>query len=207
MNRVDKNPCKCGAQKSYRSATCWNCRKKPVLSQCTLCNKKYYHKKSVNKKFCSLNCKHKWSSVNHNQKTDRGIRECKFCNRKQEVRRSLLNRKFCSRRCFYSFNKGENNSFWKGGATQGRDKELSGQKWKLCIKIVWKRDNATCQKCMEPFKHKPDQKFHVHHIKPFRYKIFRFNVNNLILLCKKCHRWVHSRYNTNGELIKDDGIY
>lgn len=41
---------------------------------------------------------------------------CAFCGRERRMKRSeAAFRKFCSKRCFWSFNKGENNPGWQGG--------------------------------------------------------------------------------------------
>ena len=44
-------------------------------------------------------------------------------------------------------------------------------------------------------------KLHVHHVIGFANKEIRADANNLVLLCVKCHRFVHSKKNINGEFI------
>lgn len=93
---------------------------------------------------------------------------------------------------------------WNGGATPERQAFYATQEWVEAVKKVWARDNATCQKCG---KHHNEAKnrgtFHIHHIISFTHKKYRADVNNLVLLCKECHRWVHSKENTSKELIKE----
>ena len=90
---------------------------------------------------------------------------------------------------------GENNTNWKGGVTQQRQEFYTSQEWKSACAEVYKRDNATCQKCGAK------EKLHVHHVIGFANKEIRADANNLVLLCVKCHRFVHSKKNINGEFI------
>jgi len=94
----------------------------------------------------------------------------------------------------------ESNPNWKGGVTPERQSIYVSKKWKDAVKEVWKRDNAQCQKCK--IKKDKSNAFHVHHIKDFTYVEDRCNPKNLILLCEKCHHWIHSRRNKNGEYIQ-----
>lgn len=93
---------------------------------------------------------------------------------------------------------------WKGGITPERQAFYATQEWVEAVKAVWARDNATCQRCG---KHHNEAKnrgtFHIHHIISFMHREYRADVDNLVLLCKQCHRWVHSKENTLKELIKE----
>ena len=54
---------------------------------------------------------------------------------------------------------------------------------------VFRRDNYTCQNCGVI-----GGELNAHHIKPFsRFPAFRFDVDNGITLCKKCHKLAHKR--------------
>lgn len=93
---------------------------------------------------------------------------------------------------------------WKGGITPERQSFYATPEWADAVKAVWKRDNATCQKCG---KHHNEAKnrgtFHIHHIVSFMVKELRSEPSNLVLLCKECHMWVHSKKNTKKEFIKE----
>ena len=94
---------------------------------------------------------------------------------------------------------GEKSPNWKGGATPERQAVYSSIEWARVSLSIWKRDRGLCKRCGEQGKH-------IHHIISFAIKEYRTDPNNLVLLCVKCHRWVHSKKNINGEFIKEGGI-
>lgn len=54
---------------------------------------------------------------------------------------------------------------------------------------VFKRDRYTCQKC-----HKKGVKLNAHHIKEYaKYPFLRYDVDNGITLCEKCHKQIHRK--------------
>ena len=76
---------------------------------------------------------------------------------------------------------------WAGGITAGNKLIREGIQIRLWRESVFARDNWTCQKCKIRGQH-----LHAHHIKPFsRFPEFRFDINNGITLCKKCHQITH----------------
>lgn len=103
--------------------------------------------------------------------------------------------------------KGKNGSLhpsFKGGLTPERQQVYSSNEWINSVKEVWKRDNAFCQKCGK--NHNEEQNrgnFHIHHIVSFMVRELRTEVDNLVLLCKECHKFVHSKNNINKEFIKE----
>lgn len=96
--------------------------------------------------------------------------------------------------------KGEFNPNYKGGITPERQSFYVSREWKSACSHVWKRDNATCQRC--GIKRNTDMPFHVHHIKSFSDAELRADADNLVLLCEACHRWVHSKGNLNNDYIQ-----
>lgn len=105
--------------------------------------------------------------------------------------------------------RGENNPMWgktkesnpnyKGGVTPERQSFYISSEWKRVRRLIWKRDKAVCQRCGQQ---KIDNaSFHIHHIKSFAHQELRCDINNLILLCKPCHQWVHSKRNTNNDYL------
>lgn len=91
---------------------------------------------------------------------------------------------------------------YKGGMSPERQSFYSSIEWSEAVKKVWQRDKAICQKCGK--NHNEEKKrgnFHIHHLVSFQVRELRCEVSNLILLCKECHRWVHSRKNTENKFI------
>ena len=73
----------------------------------------------------------------------------------------------------------ENKSYWNY-------EDRRSSKYKNWKKQVLVRDNYTCQNCGI------EENLVVHHIKKFsENKQLRFDVNNGITLCRKCHKEVH----------------
>ena len=98
--------------------------------------------------------------------------------------------------------KGEENPHWKGGITPKRQAFYSSLEWNMVCQKVWRRDKATCQRC-EKKKTNTDE-FHIHHIISFSVEKLRLDLDNLILLCKDCHHFVHSTENKNKEFLGGD---
>lgn len=95
--------------------------------------------------------------------------------------------------------RGADCSNWKGGITAERQSFYSSIEWKTVCRYVYKRDNAQCQRCGVK-----NENLHVHHIVSFSNKKLRAEKSNLILLCKKCHNFVHSKANIDNEFIRKE---
>jgi len=94
---------------------------------------------------------------------------------------------------------GDLNPNWKGGITPERQELYCSQEWTDVVQLVWKRDHAECQKCNTQKTN--DNEFHIHHLVAFEIVELRRELSNLVLLCKECHNWVHSKKNERGEYI------
>jgi hypothetical protein len=97
--------------------------------------------------------------------------------------------------------RGNLNPNWKGGIASERQAFYVSRKWKDACSFVWKRDNATCQRCHLYRGNDLSIHLHIHHIKSFSEKKLRAKPSNLILLCEACHNYIHSRRNVNGEYL------
>ncbi|NCC70883.1 HNH endonuclease [bacterium] len=83
--------------------------------------------------------------------------------------------------------RGQKSKFWKGGVSKRnhreRNKIMATLEYRNFRRLVLERDNYTCQECGNT------KKLEIHHIKSFqKYPKLRFNINNGITLCNKCHR-------------------
>jgi hypothetical protein len=90
---------------------------------------------------------------------------------------------------------------YKGGITPERQKAHTSEKWKKVANLVWRRDNGKCRRCGINKYETKEKNLHVHHIITFANEEFRYEIENLILLCRPCHLWVHSRKNEKKEYI------
>lgn len=90
---------------------------------------------------------------------------CKYCGNK--IKRYLYKDTYCSNKCYY----------------KDRFKNISPSEWQRTRKIIILIYNNKCAKCGKEGKH-------VHHIKPIS-KYGDHSLNNLILLCPKCHAKEH----------------
>ena len=79
--------------------------------------------------------------------------------------------------------KGAGNYFWKGGINGENDTLRHRREYKEWRTSVYERDDYTCQCCGTR-----GGKLNAHHINQFSdYPELRYNVNNGITLCVKCH--------------------
>jgi len=96
----------------------------------------------------------------------------------------VKNSKFCCEYGYRNQNKGENHPKWKGGISSERDKVRQTNEYKEWRENVFKRDNYICQCCGD----NKGGNLNAHHILNFSdYIELRFDVNNGITLCDKCH--------------------
>jgi len=101
--------------------------------------------------------------------------------------------------------KGDKHPSWKGGCTPLRNAFYSSNEWKAACVKVWDIADAKCELCGLDHRTIDRTKiaFHIHHIASFSiYPDLRADPENLKLLCAPCHRWVHSRKNTENLFIK-----
>ena len=79
--------------------------------------------------------------------------------------------------------KGDNNPNWKGGNSKGYKTGYYSTEYKIWRKTVFERDDYQCKKCNAKGVY-----LTAHHIKSFaHYPELRFEINNGLTLCEKCH--------------------
>jgi hypothetical protein len=99
--------------------------------------------------------------------------------------------------------RGSDSPFWKGGITAERQAFYASAEWKAVCQIVYGRAAAQCERCGSSRRqqHRLGRRLHVHHIIPFDVKSTRALADNLAVLCRPCHLFVHSNANLIGEFI------
>ena len=189
---------------SHKCSSDYSIGRKVILHQNTL---NYINQKKIdgqnnpNKKcFCgnkkdiySKTCKLCWiQSLQKGKK----FKKCHQCDNEFHIR--YQSQKFCSKICFTKNAEknylSSNNPNWKGGLKFTNQIGRNSKKHNDWIKLVFERDNYECQKCGQI-----GHKLNAHHIYPWaKFKDKRFELENGITLCVKCHRQVHSE--------KDDAL-
>jgi hypothetical protein len=170
---------------------------KPIKGKykiCPICKKEFYVCLGSIKlrKYCSREC-HNKSQENH------PILKCKVCGKDYRTYYSHIKWRgsnYCSKKCHNEgsslFQTGENSAYWKGGISFENGRIRKAIEWKTWRKIVFERDNYTCQICGIRSSKKEWAEIHPHHIKSFsEYPDSRFDINNGLTLCKSCHHKLH----------------
>lgn len=93
--------------------------------------------------------------------------------------------------------RGKLSPMWNGGFTPDRQRFYASITWQNVKRRIWKRDLGTCQKCLQKWRF--GLRFHIHHIITFCCRELRRRDFNLVVLCEKCHRFVHSLKNMDSE--------
>lgn len=100
--------------------------------------------------------------------------------------------------------RGKDHPSWKGGNIPLRNAFYASDEWKSACVAAWHNADAKCERCGIDHRTVDRKKhaFHVHHVRSFTtYPEGRADPENLKLLCKPCHLWVHSRKNINDDFI------
>lgn len=94
----------------------------------------------------------------------------------------------------------EMNPRWLGGITPERQAFYASREWREACVEVYARADGYCERCgadSRPVRWTKNA-FHIHHCLTFKVVELRAEPGNLVLLCKPCHLWVHSRENVEG---------
>ena len=178
----------------------------PVEVQCIQCkqSKKVSPYRAGSFKFCSNRCrgdwrKENWTGESHpNWQQAERVKTCKHCRKqfsqkKTEAISTFKSRMFCSKPCAdiggFRYT-GENHPNYRKEARR-KNRGGSHHKW---VNAVVSRDKATCQECGVK-----GVELHAHHVKSYKdHPELRYDINNGLTLCYKCHWDVHSVENENG---------
>lgn len=96
--------------------------------------------------------------------------------------------------------KGDKTHLWKGGITEENDIIRTSMEYKAWRVSIFERDGFKCQM---PGCDNQERYLEAHHIYKFSdYKELRFDINNGITLCKKCHNKTKRREKKFIDLFK-----
>lgn len=151
---------------------------------CEICGKEFAGTKYNANRFCSRECYNQWHNIKNKE------RECPVCHKIFIAKAS--EDKYCSWECYNKdrhMPKGKDHWNWQGGITSENVRLRNSLEYKTWQLDVYKRDHYHCCKCGSK------ENINAHHIYPWKFfPDKRFDVDNGITLCAKCHKFLHSQY-------------
>lgn len=151
--------------------------------KCEICGKEFSGTKYNANRFCSRECYNQWHNIKNKE------RICPVC--KKPFIAKASDDKYCSWECYNQDRhppKGPEHHNWQGGKSLQNDRHDSAQykDWRLA---VYQRDNYKCVKCGSK------ERINAHHIRSWKYyPELRYDVDNGVTLCEKCHIALHQQY-------------
>lgn len=150
---------------------------------CEVCGKVFKGNKYNANKYCSRQCYLKAHSIKNKK------RICPSCGKEFIAKAS--EDKYCSWECYNKdrhMPKGEDHWNWQGGVSKENDHRDSYD-YKEWRKSVYQRDGYRCVNCGSK------EKLNAHHILSWRdFPEKRYDIQNGITLCEKCHIQFHKKY-------------
>ena len=96
---------------------------------------------------------------------------------------------------------GEKNPRYVDGSSPERQRLYAQGEGREFLRRILLRDGYKCVRCDAVNTGK--RSLHVHHKKPWAGNPeLRFDENNVVTLCRKCHSWVHSKANKEKEYLR-----
>ena len=96
---------------------------------------------------------------------------------------------------------GQANPHYIDGSSPERQSAYANAAGRAWRRAVLKRDEYKCVRCGD--NNRKPKNLHVHHLNQWAGNPdLRFDIDNGMTLCRACHEWVHSRENTNRELLR-----
>lgn len=88
-----------------------------------------------------------------------------------------------------------------GGSTPERQRVYASAEWAAVVRDVLARDGYRCVRCGSGNTrktHRGRSLLHAHHVKGWAaHPDLRLDPGNIVTMCATCHRWTHSRKNTD----------
>lgn len=95
---------------------------------------------------------------------------------------------------------GDKNPRYVDGSSPERQRLYAQGVGRAFVRSVLARDGYNCARCGSG--HLGPKGLHVHHIKPWAGNpALRFDMSNVVTLCRECHGWVHSKKNVGREWL------
>jgi hypothetical protein len=172
----------------------WYDRPKTKLEfVCEHCGAKFYREKSdchgkFKKRFCCKNCANKANAQKNSIS-------------KMGEKNPLYGKKPWNKGVFgvvkHPEHSGEKNHFWRGGISREKYRLRRSGEWKRWRLEVFVRDRYICRRCG-----KVGGQLVPHHIKLFSYfPELRFEAENGVTICVKCHKILHRKENQIKKII------
>lgn len=198
--RPSKELCACGNKKSQVAKICIQCSRKRIDATCAECGSAFTHAPSRPRLACGPKCADRLRAKASSDKQSRKVAlVCQNCGTSKFVSPAYAGRRFCSTRCAYDGMSGPNHAKWKGGCDRGF---YVSRQWTRVCRAVRKRDCGKCQRC-GAVEERGERLHDVHHIaSATKFPELRTDPSNLVLLCRGCHRFVHSRANAERRFIR-----
>lgn len=164
---------------------------------CIICNREFTFDKGdikrregkFEKQFCSVKCKSIWQRGQWiHVKCDNCKKELILTTTQQKER----NHHFCNEECLHKWYRKDNHPRWKNGITSENQKIRDSIEYKNWRLKIFRRDKFQCKLCGGKSKKEHRVILHAHHIKSFiNHPNLRFELDNGITLCNKCHILIH----------------
>jgi len=194
INNMKKKPCKICGKGRFKETYCYDCFKIEKAKRDKRYREKHW-KRLAKKKKEWFNSGREW--------------KCKHCKKKFLFQRPRL---FCTKNCQYQYwkeynvRKGKNNPAYRTGFYAGKRRITTFKHGKACksykLKQVDKVGYLKCELCNVS----NSIRYETHHIiyasEAPKHKELH-NHKNLILLCIKCHNWLHQKPSRRNSLVEE----
>lgn len=177
-----------------------------IEKSCFRCGNKfkiYPYRIKQNARFCSRKCANN-ITLNMKGRCTGKFFDCEICSKKFYRYDSLINQgvtRFCSSKCWGDYlailylDETKHPS-WQGGKTSEANRIRSSREYIRWRKMVFERDSYSCRKCGDD----RGGNLEAHHKKTFSlFPELRFDINNGITLCEKCHRETPTYFKSFGK--------
>ena len=165
-------------------------KKNGIFINCDTCGKEIYVSKSRIgiRKYCSRFCKHRMMSKRQKGKLNSYLKEINICGWNKGLKMGPMPKEVTKKRIETL----KKNKTEKGYKTIENRRIRNNDEYTDWRKVIFERDNYTCQMCGSHNGNGKTIHLNAHHIKPvIKYPELIIDINNGVTLCKKCHHDLH----------------